>query len=104
MYIHFTGYTLNNEPRSKESFIYTLSTESSFFHEMLDSYWTAFSRPTPYSPHTFSMFLMGDPIHYIYVDRMYTSLLFQRSQYKRVHYPKEHLGYTDYDHLLKHWN
>ena len=104
MYIHFTGYVLKDGRFSDVDIIYTLSTESSFFYEMFDSYWTWFSRITPYSPKTCNMFLMGDPIHYIYVDRMYTSLLFQRSPYKRVQYPKEHLGYTDYDHLLKHWN
>lgn len=39
MYIHYTGYTLNFEPRSKEAFIYTLSTESNSHPEFFDPWY-----------------------------------------------------------------
>ena len=103
MYIHFTGYVLGNSIYFEDDIIYTLSTESSFFHEMLDSYWTAFSRPGSYSRSLFHMYLIGDPIYYIYLNKLFTPVMFQRLPYKRVQYPLKHLGHRTYERLLKSW-
>lgn len=46
-FIHFTGCIINKQEHPKHTFPYLLSTESSFFSEMLSNYWTYYS--TPYS-------------------------------------------------------
>lgn len=55
MYIHYTGYLLNNNNKSNHngSIPYTLSTESLFSYELLDSYLASITAPTVYSNNNF---------------------------------------------------
>lgn len=103
MYIHFTGYVLKNGVPSDTELLYTLSTESRFLHEMLDSYWTSFSKPGNYSLSHSQLYLMGDPDYYIYINELFIPVMFERLPYKRIQYPEEPLVYSIYYNLLKHW-
>lgn len=103
MYIHYTGYVISDkhylEHGSIPSLLYILSTESSFFFEFLDVFWTTITDPFPYSRQTkerpFSMNLMGlhsyhtavknllSPVEIMYAKgfgsmRRYNSILYSR--------------------------
>lgn len=57
-FIHFTGCIINKEKHPKQYFPYLLSTESSFFSEMLFSYWPLNSTPYEHNSTTTNIHLM----------------------------------------------
>lgn len=57
-YIHHTGFTLCPNSCSDGELIYYLSMESSFFYELLDSYWTAIKSPTNFDDGFYTLNLM----------------------------------------------
>lgn len=78
MYIHYTGYVISSTPFSGKASIpalfYTLSTESSFFFEFLETYWANLTEPLPYSSQAshrpFCMNLMGSRSYYMAVKNL----------------------------------
>lgn len=103
MYIHFTGYVLKRGNFSEGNFVYALSTESKFFHEILNSYWTMLEKPTIYPPHRTHTYLMGVSDYYIRSGKPNTPVSFRLLPYKRIQYPFKYLGYSSYGYLLKNW-
>ena len=75
-YIHYTGYVICSSPLSSEyslpTFFYTLSTESSFCFEMLDSFWANITEPFAHNSveRPFSVALMGGRGYYTRVSNL----------------------------------
>ena len=100
MYIHFTGYTLNNEPRSKESFIYTLSTESNFCYVILAPYWTAFKSPTNFGASFYIRNLMVYSEYHLYVKSPDFPIISRYEPYITINFPRKFVIYADYVNFL----
>lgn len=66
-FIHFTGCILNKKTKEypRNTFSYLLSTESSFFSEMLFNYWNSYSIPYMYVTPSTSTHLMTYIFHYL---------------------------------------
>lgn len=100
MFIHYTGYTLNFEPRSKEAFIYTLSTESNFCYELLDSYWTGIHSPTNFDDSFYSLNLMAYSDYYLYRKSPNFPINSRYVPYITSNFPKKFLIYENYLNFL----
>lgn len=99
MYLHFTGYLLNNRINHNGSFPYALSTESVFTYEFLASYYWASPRiPDIYNNHRINIHLMK---HFSYFTEEVLPIPFD-TIFRITHQVSEEYAnvYYAYDHLL----
>lgn len=103
MFIHYTGFTLTPNSCSEGEFIYYLSTESSFFYEMMAEYWTSIVIPSKRVIQPFTAYLMGDVQYYSEISELelpFYPLSYGLLPYIKIKYPENPLIFILYDKIL----
>lgn len=102
MFLHYTGFILCPNSCSETELIYYLSTESSFFCEMLAGYWTSIVIPHNHAIFPFKMYLMGNEQYYSELELPFYPINYGLLPYTVIKYTESPLIFLFYDKILNH--